>query len=424
MARMTEVGTVHRWPGLFQVLSLGLLGLLLGFFPARAADTGHHFGVVIVSDLSNPAMASEERKASQVVVALRKKLGIEREQLPIMVYHFNNPQERTFCEQKLGIREQDLVLVGVAEYEDQNVTHILRRVVQVNHPRQAATQMFSAIAELLGIQVGDLHLPTLSEPPSQQGHIQFDRLEIYKQNGQDADHFSAYDDGVFFSVMIKNLTPDHDHAHTLYLDVYDPKGRLYGRPLGGRLQIKSGSPWSGRDALSEADPNGVVGFRIAGEGMADMPGTWTAAVELDGRTVDQQQFAIEAAQLKLDRAFLTDDKGLPCTRFNISDTGVYLFLYFENLAPTVEQQHQLKIQVMDPQGNEYPVDMGGSFKVQVGEDLSHKAFPADLNPDISNGLLIREGGLKREPGVWKYVVRLDGLKVRELPFTIESATSP
>lgn len=399
--------------------------------PVRAQRAQPSVAILVVSDGTDPRMKELEAQATAFVKRLRQEQGLDKALLPILSYHFNVPAERKYCEEKLDIHKNDLLFVGVVQQQNMVVKKILKRSPRVQDPKSEAFQMFKRVALILGYDPGALSMPgtvptpTPSETPvagTGDSQLAFNRIVVTNDDGIPTNDFSTTDRGVFFTVFVKNLAPQTPHQHDLRVTVHGPDPKLVAPPLGGHFTA-DGPNINGRDVLRIADPSSQ-GFAIADNLLAEHPGQYKVDVELDGRQVGEETFNIKGvdikgvSQLSIAKAFLGDDKGNPKTEFKTTDVGVFAFVILENDDMNEDHEHLLSVSCYDPDGQKYGPDLGGKFVVKKGEDLSSKEFPADADVQGVNGFLIKDGKMSTRPGNYKIVLKIDGVTVKEMPFTL------
>jgi hypothetical protein len=127
-------------------LLLGALGLV-AMLPTRApAAESPQYTLVMVSD-GKPAMKALEDQVFAELADLRKRQGLKKTEMPILSYHFNNPNEKNYCEKKLGIKANDLFFLGVGQYVVKNgafnVTNLVFSDRQIVNPRKACLELFA-----------------------------------------------------------------------------------------------------------------------------------------------------------------------------------------------------------------------------------------------------------------------------------------
>lgn len=127
-----------------------------------------------------------------------------------------------------------------------------------------------------------------------------------------------------------------------------------------------------------------------------------------------------STDMTMGEGYLADQQGHRQDVFRVSDTGVFLYLFFKNNFPSLPQQHELRVQAFTSDGKTYGRPLGGHFSVAAGEDLSARDFPRSIDGSGHNGWLIKGENLANQPGDYRVEVELDGRKMTELYFRVLS----
>ncbi len=80
--------------------------------------SGYQKVILVVTDSTNPDIAKHEEALKNYLVYYRQKYGYNSQTLPVLIYDFNNPKVRDYCIKQLGIKENELLLLGIATAKD------------------------------------------------------------------------------------------------------------------------------------------------------------------------------------------------------------------------------------------------------------------------------------------------------------------
>ncbi len=418
-------------------LIVGMLGLWGGQVQAtpRVPEqlTRKPLAFLVVVDSSDAKQLAAEKNVAKVIVQLRQKYpGLTKKTLPVFAYHVNVPDERAYCEKHLGVHKKDLVYIGIATRRGDDVGEILYHASNIQDPQKEGFQLFRHACLALGLNPGVLDVHKASTPSQTLvtenggGRLAFSGLFLTDADGKPHEVFKSSDNGVCFSLFVQNLTLDKSHAHAIELTLLNPKGDVYGRPLGGTLVLNPGEQCMSYEVLSKVDKDHNNGFVIKDHDLGANPGQYKVRVTIDGKVVDEKPFTIEADaasvgagdQLGVLQCFVGDDHAQPRTEFHKQDTGAFVFVVLRNLLPNLDdQRHTLEVRCLDKSGKPLGRVLGGDFVVKKGEDLGTREFPADNDESGVNGILIRQGAIP--PGDYEYQVKIDDKVVKDLPFSVE-----
>jgi hypothetical protein len=416
-----------------------LLSALVGLCkPAAAQVKQLPVAILVVTDGGDQKMRQLETAITGYIKELRSQYGLDKHILPILSYHFNVPEEREYCEKKLGIHRSDLVFIGVCTEEGLVVKKILKSAPRVDDPRSESFQMFQRVALKLGINITPTGGATSAPTPTvavEGSKIAFKRFVTSNEDGEPCSVFKADDPAIFFNVFVDNLDEQSDHEHTVKLHIRrsDNAVKINLPELGGTFGMKAGVPFKDKEvlALADAEGNGLAVAPVPGSSAPTLgmlpPGSYKVGVEIDGHQVTEGSFSIvpkdfqKVADGKLGilEAFVSDEHGHAMTSFTPTNAnGVYCFVTLANLDMDEDHAHQVTVTYIDPTGKVYAHPLGGDFTAVKGNDLSQMEFPDDVDPNHSNGFLMKNNLDKAPTGQWKIQVAIDGNVVRELPFTL------
>lgn len=111
--------------------------------PSGAAPDTRTLAVLIVSDGRTAAHLQKEEQIIQFIHDSLDEQGMPHSALPILTYHTNRPDERIYCEKRLGIRSRDLVFLGLAQHQNQVVKKVILREPNVRDPKQAVMALIA-----------------------------------------------------------------------------------------------------------------------------------------------------------------------------------------------------------------------------------------------------------------------------------------
>jgi hypothetical protein len=105
----------------------------------------------VIFDSSNPAQADVEKRFVQVVKDLRVECKVDKSEVPIFSYHYDQPSERQFWEKQIGLNRSNLVCIGLATRVDEQIKTVLQQQNHVSEPNTQCAAMFRAMCVLYGI---------------------------------------------------------------------------------------------------------------------------------------------------------------------------------------------------------------------------------------------------------------------------------
>lgn len=123
-----------------RLLGIALLGCLclLGMGGlVEAQQEERSYAILIVGDEGNKEMHDREKVLiNEMAKRIRQQQADQR--LPIFSYHFNKERERTYCENRLNVLNEDLLFVGIVTLKNKVPLKVVYRIDRiVNAPRGA-----------------------------------------------------------------------------------------------------------------------------------------------------------------------------------------------------------------------------------------------------------------------------------------------
>jgi hypothetical protein len=395
--------------------------------PAPAPSvTAESLAILVVGNKHNAAMDALEVETIKALAANRTRYGLAREDLPIIAYHFDKPEEKKYCEKALDIKPDDLLFVGIVKRENNVARKVIYRAKVAKSPTDAANAIMGKVAALMGL---DPALAETSPSPSPLPRgVSVEKVVIEGADGQPRDRFSLDDPGVFVSVYLHNDNPAELQQHMLSMKFIGPDGKVFERSFGGAFSVKPGEKLEGVDMVKRTDIEHHNGLLIHGHLMGQTPGSYKAQVEIDGEVASTTPFVVGDGPgagvggiptgWLVTAAWLSDEAGAHRRDFKTSDAGVWVSVKLRMTSPNGSPKHDFKVTLFQPDGTIYGRPLGGEFSVTNPVDLSNKTFPIDADPDRHSGFLIKGHHMASHPGQYRVVIDVDKKTVRVLNFRI------
>lgn len=399
---------------------LAMLLLALACFSENAWAANKKYAVLVVGDLNNRQMVQREEEVARSVLEMRASLGLTDLDLPILTYHFDKGGERSYCETKLGIASAHLLFVGVVEREDKAVRTVLIRINNVVDSKDASTRIMTEVARRLGRDVTVLKPGTPTPPPpvgpppsSPTEPLSVMSVSIVNNDGRTQTTFSTADPAVNFKVVLRNNEKSIEHRHILEVKVYGPDGKLLTPGHGGSFVVKPGEDLGNQNMVNRADVDGSCGFKIHGYSLEKNVGNYLVVFELDRKEIGRYAFQvtpdIELSDVHLEGKATSEVR----TRFFPDDDGVYVMVYFRNLATDRRHEHTIRTICYGPDGQVYGTPLQDPVVVEPGQDLSGKAY-------VRRGYMIKGAKMGSNLGAYRFVLELDGRQVKSIDFEVVS----
>lgn len=290
--------------------------------PAPKPAPTKSLAILVVGDASSEELSAREKLVFRALQEWRARAKLTRKSLPIISYHMDKDEERTYCESKLGIKPGNLLFVGVVEHRSLVAQKVRFRLNNVTRVDVAARDAMSHVLLALGHSVSILEQgttpasPTPGESPSptvtptvtptarptptttptvslpKVRGVSVLRVVTVDYDGNPRSRFTIDDRGVYVNVYLRNELPGEEQRHLLSVRCIDPQGRPYGRVMGGPFSLASGERVDGVDMVRRSDPERHNGFLIKGNQIASTPGTYQIVVEVDGQILGHGSFEI------------------------------------------------------------------------------------------------------------------------------------
>lgn len=120
-------------------------------------------GILVVIDRSKSSMAREEAGIKKIIIKHRTKAGRDSNSLPVFLYDFSNPQARQYCERKLGIKESELIFMGIVNVEGNHPVALAYKIPNLRDVDQNVKLLVKQIVNPPGGWQGDSE----PEPPAE-----------------------------------------------------------------------------------------------------------------------------------------------------------------------------------------------------------------------------------------------------------------
>ncbi|MHB2020708.1 MAG: hypothetical protein ACYCW6_27535 [Candidatus Xenobia bacterium] len=147
LGRHADAGMMRSF-GFALCLLLALLPAVAQM-PAPAPTEPRTLAILIIGDAHNEGMTNIEKRLTGDILERRQQRGIDSHTLPIIFYHMDKPSERRYCEQRLGIQADHLLVGAIVEHQNYVVKSVLFKIERVQLPEIAAEQLIDHAQALL-----------------------------------------------------------------------------------------------------------------------------------------------------------------------------------------------------------------------------------------------------------------------------------